>query len=105
MERRSDRFLNFMENDERLIRIEAKLDKVVDAVSDVKATQAAQHVTLEEHTKRSTMLEEIVVPMHEKYTTAVTLSKSAFFMATLGGAGAAIVESGIALLKYLHIKG
>lgn len=43
-----------MEN--RLARIEDKIDQVI-------VEQAAQHVTLQEHTKRSTMLEEEMKPI------------------------------------------
>lgn len=40
-----------------------KLDKISDKLSKIDVTLAAQHVTLLEHTKRSTMLEEDLKPI------------------------------------------
>ena len=42
--------------DKRLERIEGKIDEIM-------VEQAKQHVTLQEHTKRSTMLEEEMKPV------------------------------------------
>lgn len=44
--------------DKRLDRLESKIDKIVDDISEIKITLGAQHVTLVEHTRRSTLAEE-----------------------------------------------
>lgn len=44
-------------------KIEAKLDKVLEQQSDMNITLAKQSVILEEHVKRSTMLEDLVTPL------------------------------------------
>lgn len=54
-----------MERDDR---IEHKLDKVAEDMTDVKVTLAKQHVVLVEHESRSTKLEAIVLPIHRKVT-------------------------------------
>lgn len=43
--------------------MEAKLDKIVEKLSSIDATLASQHVTLQEHTRRSTMLEDDMKPI------------------------------------------
>jgi len=47
-------------------RIENKIDKIVDDVTDIKITLGKQHVVLVEHESRSTKLETIVLPIHRK---------------------------------------
>ncbi len=47
-----------------------KLDKVYDKLSSIDATLAAQHVTLEEHVRRTNLLESKVEPI-EKHVTMV----------------------------------
>jgi len=49
-------------------RVETKLDAIVKDLGEIKITQAEQHLTLSEHTKRSTMLESIVIPIQRKVT-------------------------------------
>lgn len=43
--------------------IDEKLDKVIDKLSSIEVVQAQQHVTLQEHTRRSTLLEDEVKPI------------------------------------------
>lgn len=54
-----------MEN--RLNRIESKIDKIIDKQSAHQATLAAQHVTLTDHVRRTEILESLVTPMVKKW--------------------------------------
>jgi hypothetical protein len=54
-----------MSDSQRLERVEDKLDKVGDAISSINITLAKQAVVLEEHVKRSTMLEEQFKPIRK----------------------------------------
>lgn len=49
--------------EEQLTRIESKIDKLDERMNRIELTQVAQHVTLVEHTDRSTKLEDIVMPI------------------------------------------
>lgn len=50
-------------DDRRLERIEARMDDISDHLGSIDVTLAKQSVLLEEHIKRSNMLEEIVMPI------------------------------------------
>ncbi len=52
-----------MNNDERLKRMEDKIDKVVDSVHEINITLAAQHISLETHIKRTNILEKKLEPV------------------------------------------
>lgn len=54
-----------MENNNR---IEEKLDKVVDSISDINVTLAKQSVILDEHVKRTNLLEAKVEPIQRHVT-------------------------------------
>jgi len=51
--------------DDRLERIENKLDKVVDNISEINATTAKQQVSLDYHIKRTDLLEKKLEPVEE----------------------------------------
>lgn len=72
-----------------LKRVLDKLDIIDSRLNDIDKTLAAQHVTLEEHTRRSTMLEEEFKPL-KKHTTMVD---GAVKFVALAGIVAAFVES------------
>ena len=59
-----------MIDDKQGDRIEAKIDKLDDRQDRMELTQVAQHLELKEHTRRSTALEEIVLPLQKKVTRA-----------------------------------
>lgn len=63
------------DHDDRLIRIEEKIDKVIDRVSSCDVTLAAQHVTLKEHMRRTEALEQIVEPIREHVNTVAAFGK------------------------------
>lgn len=51
-----------MEND-RGIRIEAKLDKIEERISSIDSTLAAQHESLKDHMRRTELLEIAIEPL------------------------------------------
>jgi hypothetical protein len=69
--------------------IDEKLDKIVSDVGEIKVVQAAQHVTLQEHMKRSDALEQIVLPLQTKMNYAEGALKLIGFLSILAG----IIES------------
>jgi hypothetical protein len=50
-------------DDQKLERIELKLDKAADHLAAIDITLTAQHVSLDEHIKRSNMLEAKLIPV------------------------------------------
>jgi hypothetical protein len=56
-----------MSND-RDSRIEDKLDKVAESISEIKVTLGEQHVSLDYHIMRTTLLEEAVKPLQRQHT-------------------------------------
>ena len=52
--------------DPRIIRIEDKIDKLVDHIGSIDVTLAKQHVSLVEHIKRTALLEEEIKPLKER---------------------------------------
>lgn len=54
-------------SDDRLIRIEDKLDKVNEHLGAIDVTLASQHESLKEHIKRTSILEEELKPI-KKHT-------------------------------------
>lgn len=48
---------------ERLTRIEAKVDKIVDRIGSVDGTLKEQHISLQEHMRRTEILESQIKPI------------------------------------------
>jgi archaellum component FlaC len=59
-----------MKDDSRNQRIDDKLDKVMEHITSIDVTLAKQHVSLEEHIKRTNMLEDKLEPI-EKHVNMV----------------------------------
>ncbi len=78
-------------------RVHDKLDKVVESISEINVTLAKQSVSLEEHIKRSNMLEAKMVPV-EKH---VAMVNGALKFIGLLGILAGILEVIIMSLKGL----
>lgn len=74
--------------DQQLMRIEEKLDKVADHIADINTTIAKQEVSLDEHIRRTNLLEEKVAPL-EKH---VSMVNGVIKFIVLLSAIAAIVE-------------
>jgi uncharacterized membrane protein len=56
-----------MAND-RDSRIEAKLDTVVEKISEIKVTLGEQHISLNEHMRRTELLEKEIKPLQKQHT-------------------------------------
>jgi len=69
--------------------MDEKLDKIVDKLGAIDSTLAAQHVTLQEHTRRSTLLEEDMKPIKKH----VNMVEGAIKFIGLVGIIATIVEA------------
>jgi hypothetical protein len=87
-----------MDND-RGVRMEAKLDKIADDITEIKETQAKHHVSLEYHIKRTDLLEEIIKPVIEFLAMVKGVTKFIGLIAL----GAGIIEGVVALLEYLGV--
>ncbi len=72
----------------RLSRIETKIDDISDHLSSIDQTLAAQHVSLKEHIRRTTLLESDVAPI-KKHVNRV---EGALKLLTLIATIAAIIE-------------
>lgn len=52
-----------MKSNERFDRVEEKLDQVITRISSIDVTLAKQHVSLEEHIRRTALLEKQMEPV------------------------------------------
>ena len=76
-----------MQDDNRLDRIENKLDHVIEKISSIDATLAKQQVGIDEHIKRSNILEAQMVPIQSRMTElrgAINLIKIIAVLAAIG---------------------
>lgn len=86
-----------MHVDDRIVRIEDKIDSIKDGQERQNAILAAQHESLKDHMRRTELLEEAIKPLvkHDNHTMAYI--KLAVFVTSIG-AGA---EGFLALIKFL----
>ena len=75
-------------SDDRLNRIENKIDTLHDKVSSIDKTLAEQHISLKEHIKRTNLLEEEVRPIKKH----VTMLQGAIKLVSLSAGIIAIVK-------------
>lgn len=87
-----------MNDDHRISRIENKLDSISDRIGNIDVTLAAQHESLKEHIRRTSLLEEAVKPLTAQYISIKTMAKA---VGTLVGV-AIVLEAIISLLTYLR---
>lgn len=52
-----------MNDDKRITRIEDKVDKIIEKISSIDVTLAAQHVSLKDHIRRTEILEKEMKPV------------------------------------------
>ena len=80
-----------MADEKRLERIEDKIDKVVEHISSIDITLAKQSVVLDEHIRRTNILEKKIEPIEEHVSSMRTALKTAKFflklLAVLGASG------------------
>ena len=72
-------------------RIESKLDRVSDDISKINVTLAKQAVSLDEHIRRTNILEAKVGPMESKWDMVIGLGKGLALLAIIGGIGESII--------------
>lgn len=82
-------------DDQRLERIENKLDKFGDHLAAIDVTLAAQHVSLETHIKRTELLEQEVKPIQKH----VDMVNGALKLIGILAMIAAIIEAVYLLVK------
>lgn len=89
-----------MSMDVKLDRIESKIDKQSERINSIDVTLAEQHISLKEHMRRTSLLEEQLKPIqsHVDMTTAILK-----IIAVLGGI-TATVAAGLEILRYMGIK-
>lgn len=72
-------------SDQRLIRIEDKIDRIQAHMSSIDVTLAAQHVSLDEHIKRTNLLEQEIKPIKEHVGTLRALIRLVGILSALAG--------------------
>jgi hypothetical protein len=78
--------------EDRLERIETKLDKVVDQISEINSTTAKQQVSLDYHIKRTDLLEKKLEPVEAHVNLISSLFKIVASIAVLAGIVATILQ-------------
>lgn len=84
-------------SDDRLERIEVKIDKIATRMGNVDVTLAKQHVSLTEHIKRTKQLEDRVEPIERKVWAVDGVLKLVGILGIVFG----ICESVAVVLDYL----
>lgn len=74
--------------EKRLDKIEAKVDNIVESIGTINTTLSAQHVSLQEHMRRTTLIENQLMPIK----TQSDMMKGAIKLLVLIGVIVAIVE-------------
>lgn len=84
--------------DDRLFRVEDKLDSLKDTLNEINITLAAQHESLKEHMSRTRLLEDRVDPLEKN----ATMTHGAIKLVSGGVAVISAVHSVLAVLQALH---
>lgn len=87
--------------EDRTYRIENKIDKISDRLNSIDSTLSAQHVSLREHMRRTSLLEKQIKPIETHVTMVHGAMKLVGVIAVLAG----IVEGVVALLDLLAKSG
>lgn len=85
-----------MNNDDRIIRIEDKIDRIRDAQEHQNTILAAQHESLKDHMRRTELLEEAIIPLRKHDTMIMGYIKLVIFLATIGAG----IEGILKVLKH-----
>lgn len=83
---------------DKLDKIEIKLDKVVEKISAIDVTLASQHISLKEHIRRTELLEDDVAPLKKHDAMFMGALKLIGIVALCAGA----IESIVILLEFLR---
>lgn len=79
-------------DDQRIVRIEDKIDSVKDILSSVNVTLASQHESLKEHMRRTELLEKQIAPIQRDLDTRKSLMRILGGFFVLIGVAAGIAE-------------
>lgn len=79
-------------SDDRLIRIENKVDKISERINSVDVTLAAQHESLKDHMRRTELLEQAVEPLKSHLNAVHMAAKLIGVIVGIITVGAAVVE-------------
>lgn len=77
---------------DELLRIESKIDKITDSLSEIKIIQAAQATDLKYHIKRTDLLEQKLEPIEDHVSKMHGALKLIGIIALLGGILGGIAE-------------
>lgn len=72
-------------DDKRLERVEIKLDDIADHIGEINVTLGSQRVSLDEHIRRTQILEEIIMPINKRVYMAQGAIALIGILATLAG--------------------
>lgn len=86
------------DGDDRIIRIENKIDKISDKIGSIDVTLAAQHESLKEHIRRTNLLEKDMTPIKTHVDMVHGVLKFFGFVSVM----AVITEGLVALLTYIR---
>ena len=87
-----------MADNDRFDRIEIKIDKVVEHISSIDSTLAAQHISLKDHIRRTELLEKDVAPIKAHVAMVSGALKLIGLIAAICGG----IEGVVVLLEYLR---
>lgn len=82
----------------KLNRIEDKIDKISDSIGSINITLAKQHQSLDEHMRRTELLEKIVEPIEKHVTMINGFIKLVILLATVAAGSQGIIS----ILEYLN---
>lgn len=85
-------------SDERLYRLEDKIDNIKDSMSQINVTLAAQHESLKEHMARTKQLEDRVAPLEKN----AIMTQGALKLVSGGVALLSVVHTVMRILEGLH---
>lgn len=81
-----------MSSDEKLIRIENKIDNLSDKIASIDVTLAAQHESLKYHIKRTDLLEKELTPIKKHSVMFQGMLKLLVYVGIVAGIIEAIVK-------------
>lgn len=95
-----------MEDKDWMLRLETKMDKVVDRIGSIDVTIAKQQVSIDEHVRRCNLLEEgakemakRMAPLERRKIMVDAALRSVGLLATIAGIG----EGTVAVLTYFKV--
>ena len=85
-------------SDKKLVRIESKIDQLVDRMGSIDVTLGKQHESLRDHIRRTELLEKIVEPIEKHVIMINGFIKLLVLLATVAAGSQGIIS----ILEYLN---